>query len=336
MNKYLLIISLVISSFSTQATNLIKDERVKSQKSCFTRIFTDYDSWRNDFENKFKKKIKSEEKLEVALDKFDSRFGREKFDYYQNSLSCYFFKYFVDGNPVKGYVIKPKFPKEKLPVLIYNRGGNGNQSAVVFTSMMKNLFPIANEGFVIIGSQYRGTFTKKSKVQDEFGGEDVKDVTELFNFIPNIEDADPERIGMYGASRGGMQTFLTLKQTTNIKAVATIAGVSDLLKLLEQRPRMENVYQDRIPNYNKNKVDQLAKRSVLKWVNELSQNIPILLLHGTNDKRVTFNQSIDLAEALSKNSIPHKLVLYPDDDHYLSNNKEKANKELVSWFREYL
>ena len=78
--------------------------------------------------------------------------------------------------------------------------------------MMRNLFPIANQGFVIIGSQYRGTGSKNNLL-DEFGGKDVNDVTALLDYIPSIKDADPERIGMYGASRGGMQTHLVLKQT---------------------------------------------------------------------------------------------------------------------------
>ena len=336
MNKYLLIISLVISSFSTQAPNLINDERVKDQKSCFTWIFTDYASWRNGMEKKFQRKIKSEEKLNQALIRFDSRFGKEKFDFFKSNLSCSTFKYFVDGNTVSGYVIKPKLSKGKLPVLIYNRGGNGNFGGVVFGSMMHNLFPVANEGFIIIGSQYRGTFTKHSSAQDEFGGNDVNDVTALLDYIPSIEGADEQRIGMFGASRGGMQTHLAVKNSKSIKAIATIAGNSDLLKGLTYRPEMEKVFKHRIPEYEKNKVAELEKRSVLKWVADLSPNVPILLLHGTNDKRVSVNHSIDLADALSKNNIPHKLVLYPDDNHGLMRNKEKANKELVSWFREYL
>jgi len=45
---------------------------------------------------------------------------------------------------------------------------------------------------------------------------------------------------------------------------------------------------------------------------------------------------MDLAAALSKNNIPHKLILYPEDNHGLIKSKVKANKELVRWFREYL
>ncbi|NQZ21761.1 MAG: S9 family peptidase [Colwellia sp.] len=326
MTKYTLILILVFSSFSSQATSLINDERIKEQKNCFSWVFTDYSSWQN-----AGTKVKSKkEKLQ-----FDALFGEEKFNLYKKNLSCSTFKYEVDGNDVHGYVIKPKFSKNKLPVLIFNRGGNANFGKIYFPRMFLDLFPIAKEGFVIIGSNYRGTFSKNTLL-DEFGGKDVNDVTALLNYIPNIEGADAQRIGMYGHSRGGMQTFLALKQTNNIKAIATIAGVTDLLKELEFRPFMEKIYTRQIPDYEKNKVAELEKRSVLKWVNKLSPSVPILLLHGEDDKRASVNNSIALADALAKNNIPHKLVLYPEGDHGLTKNREKANKELVSWFHKYL
>ena len=335
MKKHLTILFLALLSLSTQASNLINDKRITNQKNCFSSQFTTYDSWRMSMEKKYKDKNKSDEKVKHALFRFDATFSDKTFDLYKSKLSCRTFIYKVDGHDIYGYIIKPKTNKNKLPVLIYNRGGNGNYGTVFFGSMMRNLFPIANQGFIIIGSQYRGTRTGNNKL-DEFGGKDVNDVTALFDYIPSIEGADPKRVGMYGASRGGMQTFLALKKLNQVKAVASIAGVSDLLKRLEDRPAMEKVYRHRIPNYNENKIAELAKRSVLTWVDELSPNVPILLLHGTSDKRVGVNNSIKLADALSKNNIPHKLVVYQGDNHGLSMNKEKANDELVSWFRKYL
>jgi len=335
VSKYLILLSLVFLSLSTQASNSITDERITEQKNCFRSQFTTYDSWRGFMEKKRKKRIKSPEKLFKAMSVFDARFGEDKFNQYLNNLTCSTFKYQVGDKEVHGYIIKPKFTGKKLPVLIYNRGGNGNYGSVVFGSMMHNLFPIANQGFVIIGSQYRGTLTENHML-DEFGGKDVNDVTALFDYIPSIEGADPKRVGMYGASRGGMQTFLALKKLKNIKAVAAIAGNSDLLKGLTYRPEMEKVYRHRVPGYNENKIEELAKRSVLTWVDELSPNVPILLLHGTNDERVSVNHSIDLADALVQQKIPHKLVLYPQDNHGLVKNKNEVNKELVNWFRKYL
>jgi dipeptidyl aminopeptidase/acylaminoacyl peptidase len=335
MKKHLLLFPLLLASLSSNASNLINHKQVKNEQSCFSWVFADYDSWRGQMKKKYEKRVKSEDALIKKLAWFDSMFGKEKYEQFKSTLDCSTFEYEVDSLMVKGYVIKPKLAEKKLPVLIYNRGGNGNFGGVVFGSMMHNLFPIAKEGFVIIGSQYRGTHTR-SDTLDEFGGQDVKDVTALLDFIPSIKGADFERIGMYGASRGGMQTHLAVKQASNIKAIATIAGNTDLSKGLTYRPAMEKVYKKRIPGYLENKQTELNKRSVLQWADQLSPNIPILLLHGTDDKRVSVKHSEDFAVALSKHKIPHKTVLYPDDNHGLIKNKEKANKELVNWFQEYL
>ena len=252
MKKHLLILSLIIISLPSKASNLIVHEQVKNEQSCFSRGFSDYDLWRGKMKKKYERKASSEEVLNKKIAWFDSMFGKEKYEQFKLSLDCSTFEYEVDSLMVKGYIIKPKIAEKKLPVLIHNRGGNGNFGSVVFGSMMHNLFPIAKEGFVIIGSQYRGVQTR-SDTLDEFGGKDVKDVTALIGLIPSIKGADANRIGMYGARRGGMQTHLAVKQTNKIKAIATIAGNTDLSKGLTYRPAMEKVYKKRIPNYLENK-----------------------------------------------------------------------------------
>lgn len=58
---------------------------------------------------------------------------------------------------VQGYVIQPRSkPDTQLPVIIYNRGGNPWFATLKFDDLYKNLFPLADEGFIIIASQYRG------------------------------------------------------------------------------------------------------------------------------------------------------------------------------------
>ncbi len=336
MNKTLIALFFLITPLFGNTAELISDKSVLAEKNCFRQNFSDYDTWRESMARKYQNKFKTEVKIKRALARFDKTFTQEAFAAFKEQLTCQTFEYLVDGIKVNGFIIKPKGSTEKLPVLIYNRGGNGDFSAVKFTSMMHNLFPIAREGFVIIGSQYRGTFYKDKTHDDEFGGKDINDVTALIKLIPSITGADENRVGMLGASRGGMQTYLTLKQTGKVKAVAVIAGVADLAIQLEERPRMERVYKKRIPNYAQNKQAELEKRSVLFWLEKIPQDVPILLLHGMSDERVSVEQSIMLAEALEKADMPHKLVLYPGDNHGLVQNKAKATQKIVAWFNAYL
>lgn len=322
-------------SLSTKASNFIENNRIVSERDCFSNVLAEYDSWRTFMQSKFEKRAKSLVEVEKRLVNFDATFGKEKFDQFKSKLGCSTFIYTVDSIPVEGFVIKPKTSGKKLPVLVYNRGGNGRSGSVLFGPKMHFLFPIASEGFVVVGSQYRGSMTKADNL-DEFGGKDVNDVLTLIEHIPLIKDADPNRVGMYGASRGGMQTHLAMKQAKNIKAIATIAGATDLSLGLTIRPIMERVYKHRIPNYEDNKVAELEKRSVVNWVNELSPAVPILLMHGTADEKVSVKHSVLLAEELSKHNIPHELALYQGDNHGLWKHKQDSEQKLVEWFKQHL
>ncbi|MFY8282561.1 alpha/beta hydrolase family protein [Pseudoalteromonas sp. SSMSWG5] len=96
------------------------------------------------------------------------------------------------------------------------------------------------------------------------------------------------------------------------------------------------VYVRRIPNYKENKQAELEARSVMNWVDKLSPKVPILLIHGSDDKRVSVENSIQFAKALDKHQIPHKLVVYDGDNHFLMDHKEQLETELVNWFNTYL
>ncbi|KAF7781607.1 hypothetical protein PRUB_b0885 [Pseudoalteromonas rubra] len=304
-------------------------------KSCFRGVFSDYASWVGFMEKRFSSRELEDNLVKKKLAGFQARFSEIDFNAFKEQLSCQTFTYYVDGLKVAGYMIKPKQINEKLPVIIYNRGGNGNYGAVVFGSMMANLFPLAKKGFMIVGSQYRGTFTEADNL-DEFGGQEVNDVVALMNIITRIEGADVQRVGMFGASRGAMQTHLARKQMPGIKAIATIAGVVDLNQELAFRPSMEKVYQNRIPNYAADKEALLAHRSVINWVNTMPKNVPVLLMHGAQDKRVSVENSIRFSKALSKERIPNKLVIYEADNHSLELNRQAVFSELAEWFHTHL
>lgn len=263
-------------------------------------------------------------------------FPREDFERGQQQLECSAITYESDGLTISGWMMVPKGkPDTKYPVLIYNRGGNGSFGALDFALLMTNVFPYAEHGFIVLASQYRGVPETDPKRfgTDQFGGDDVRDVTRLIELAKRLPNADPHDIFMLGISRGGMMSFMAARRSRDIKAVAVISGVSDLESELQFRPEMEQVYLERIPGYRTGKARVLAERSVIAWAQDLPGDMPVLLLHGDKDERVSVATGSRLHQRLDELRRPNKLIVYAGDDHFLSHHRKEAIEEVVRWFR---
>ena len=263
-------------------------------------------------------------------------FPREHYEKAQAALDCRAVRYDSDGLAISAWMVAPKRPPgTRLPVLIYNRGGNGSFGALTFATAMLHLFPYAHEGFVVLASNYRGAEDDDPAKpgQDEFGGADVRDVERLLALVDRLPQADPDNVFMLGVSRGVMMSYLVARNTDRIRAIASINGEADLEASLAFRPEMGNVYSERMPEYATRKSELLAQRSVLHWAEELPRETPILMVHGSRDERVDPANGPRLKQRLDELGHPNKLVTYADDDHFLSKNHDAALAEVVGWFR---
>lgn len=239
------------------------------------------------------------------------------------NINFYFITYQSDGFTVKGIVIEPKL-EGKYPVVIFNRGGNRNYGQLTITTLMRLTAKLAENGYVIIGSNYRE--------KDEFGGEEINDVLYLTETIKELEKADTSRIGMLGWSRGGMMTYLALQKSNKIKTAIVGNGASDLFDSAKFRPKMEtNVFAECIPDYWENRTSELKKRSAIYWVDELNKNSSLLILCGTNDKRVNPKQADRIAKKLSEINYDFELKKY-ETDHFFSRYREELNNLIINWF----
>ncbi|MBT8319250.1 MAG: prolyl oligopeptidase family serine peptidase [Gramella sp.] len=253
---------------------------------------------------------------------------------YLDSIDIYGITYLSDGLKVNGLLVKPK-KKGKYPGIIYNRGGNRDFGALVIAHGAITLGRIAKEGYVVIASQYRGNAGGEGR--EEFGGNEVNDITILPEVLKEIEAADTDRIGMYGWSRGGMMTYLALTKTDKIKAAVVGGAVSDVYSAIDDRPDMEaSVFSELIPNYYTNKEEELAKRSAIKWVDKFPKDVPVLMLHGNADWRVKPEQSLKMALEFEKYRIPYRLIMFEGGDHGISEHKEEVNSQVINWFDRYL
>ncbi|MGM7447006.1 MULTISPECIES: alpha/beta hydrolase family protein [unclassified Idiomarina] len=263
-----------------------------------------------------------------------SRINKKEFLDLKANFTCKVIVYQSGQYPVGGILLTPKTENDqKVPAVIFNRGGNGRFGALNYSSIFLHLKPIAEMGVAVLATQYRGGMELTdgpAESVDEFGGSDVKDVINIVRLASQLPYVDENQIHMVGFSRGAMSAFISLKELSNIKSLTVLGGPSDLFKTLEERPEMEKVFDYRVPSFTSNKESELRKRSVVYWLDELPGELPILILHGAKDERVSVEQAKILADKLSDINHPHKLVIY-DDYHGLPFSQGLMYKEINAW-----
>ena len=242
---------------------------------------------------------------------------------YLTTLNFSEIEYLSDSLHIKGLIVEPK-AAGKYPVIIFNRGGNRTFGALSLGTIITYTSKLAAQGYIILASNYRE--------QDEFGGKEINDVLNLIETTKTIQKADTTRIGMFGWSRGGMMTYLALKNSAIIKTAVVGNAPTNLFSTLQKRPELEkNVFSECIPNYWKKKEEELKNRSVVYWAEKLNKESSLLILYGTKDRHVNFKQAERLAEKLKSINYNFRVKGYKTD-HFFSNKKEELNSELIKWF----
>jgi len=323
--------ALLLSTYAFADSTSPNVELVGMQ-SCYGEQFKTYDKWIDTVASM----QKTEQAAERVRERFKSAFPKVQYERYKERLECKQYTYKVDGAYVNGFYVAPA-GKKNLPVLINNRGGNGSYGSWVFTNIYNQLFPLAEKTqMAIFATSYRGAHPKLPG-KDEFGGADVADVVALPQLFKHFPAVNAARVGVYGASRGTMQSLRAVQEGLKADALVLYAGSYDFEAELEFRPEMERVYKARIPNYESNKADELAKRSAIEWVDELPRDLPILLIHGKADRKVSVESSISFAKKLKELGFTYKLSLYEKPHgHGYGINMGAIYSETNEWFKRYV
>jgi dipeptidyl aminopeptidase/acylaminoacyl peptidase len=289
--------------------------------------FNTYKEWLNDTKGK-KVNLK-------RLERFQKLVDPKEFSHFKKTVESHWISYQSDGLKIAGVVAYPKkYSGQKLPVVIFNRGGNdtGGNSRI---GLYKLIFPLAEQGYIVLASNYRGS--KFSEGKDEFGGKDVNDVLRLLDIVETISFADKTRIGMVGWSRGAMMTLQAARKSNKIKTAVVAAGSVDYFSTLQRRPSLEKrVLARLVPNLDRKRKVELEKRSAIFWLEELNRKMPILVMHGKEDWRVDYGQSKMLVEKLSELKHPFKFESFEYGDHSLTFYKDEWQSALYAWLKETL
>ena len=255
--------------------------------------------------------INQYEKIEdiISIEKLDlGRMSSEGVE-----VSTYKVKYQVDDCTVVSYLSVPDACIEEetaYPCIIFNRGGNREFSA----NEPENIAYMAeSSGKVIFATQYRGV--DGGTGTEEFGGADLKDVLRLIDFCEEFAFVDMEQVYMMGVSRGGMMTYMAVREDSRIKKAVVISGLADAFMGYDERTDMQTVFEELVGETPKSNPGEYEKRSAVCWAEEIK--CPILIIHSKLDERVSFEQAEKMVKSLEKAGKEYKFVSYEDDVHGL-------------------
>lgn len=250
--------------------------------------------------------------------------------------------YLSGGLRVKGFVLTPK-KEGRFPVVIFNRGGCRESIGVLTKAYVARwLSVLADWGYVVVASQYRGAAGSEGK--DEFGGADVDDVVNLFPLIDSLPNADASRVGMYGYSRGAVMTYLALTRTPRVKAAIVVGALADLRTDQRRRKELNLPAHDiedfclrqLLPNYDQNREKELDARAPVKQAAKMNRSTPILILHGASDWAALAYEGLDMAAELLRLKHPFRLVMFEGGDHGLDLYMPEVDRLTKDWLDRYV
>lgn len=230
--------------------------------------------------------------------------------------------------------LPPNFDKHrKYPVLFHVYGGPMSQTVekkfkVDFQKILTSYGIIV----VIVDGRGTGKMGRKfrSVVRDHLGRYEVEDqITAAKNWASRTY-IDKDRIGIWGWSYGGFMTLKTLETDAGntFKYGMAVAPVTDWRYY-------DSIYTERYmhtPEHNQQGYEQ----SKVSNVTALGENERFLVMHGTGDDNVHFQNTLVLLDDLNKGEVENfDMMAFPDSDHsiYRHNANTIVYDKLESWIK---
>jgi dipeptidyl aminopeptidase/acylaminoacyl peptidase len=241
----------------------------------------------------------------------------------------------TDGQKVQTWVVyPPNFDKnKKYPMITYCQGGPQQQISQ-YWSYGWNFLTMASEGYIIVAPNRRGCpgFGQDwiDAISQDYGGAAMQDILAATDSIASHPYVDNNKLSAIGASAGGYAVFwLAGNHEGRFSSFISHCGV---FNLASKYGSTEELW---FPNWDNG--GPYWKRAHQKYYREHSPHsyvdnwdTPILIITGEYDFRVPYTQSLEAFTAAQVKGVPSRLIVYPEENHWVIKPQEK-----LFWYSEF-
>ena len=229
-----------------------------------------------------------------------------------------------DGTTLYGQLLLPaEASAGKVPVVMYVYGGPAGQLVVDQWGGTTALFHqfLLRKGFAVFTVDNRGTPNRgrafSAAIRHQYGAIELKDQLAALNqLLPQYPQLDKERVAIWGWSGGGSMTLYAMTHSDVFKAGVAVAPVTD------QR-NYDTIYTERYMGLPKDNAKGYDDGAMTKTAAQLHG--ALLLVHGTSDDNVHFQNSIQMIDALVKADKPFRLMIYPNKTHGIAGKAAQTH-----------
>ena len=241
------------------------------------------------------------------------------------------------GDTLNGWMLKPANfdPSKKYPVLFCNYGGPGSQQvANRFGAVSAWHQMLAQKGFIVVsvdntGTGFRGEeFKKKTYLQ--LGKFEIEDQIDAAKYIGNMPFVDKSNIGHWGWSYGGFMSSLAITKGNDVfSAAVAVAPVTSWRYY-------DNIYTERYMRTPQENASGYDDNSPINFTDRIKGKY--LIVHGTADDNVHFQNATQMISALVKSNIDFESAYYPNKNHGISGQLDNTSfhlwSKMTNWIME--
>jgi len=241
-----------------------------------------------------------------------------------------------DGLTIPGYLSLPDENGKNYPTVIMPHGGPFARDNWRFDYWVQYL---TSQGYAVLQMNFRGSTGYGDAFREmgrhQWAGKMIDDINDGAKWMIEQGYADPERMAIVGGSYGGYAALQSIVEEQSLyKCSVAFAPVTNL----ENRFRYYQQFGDTnsYTDYMISNDYTLEEASPSQNVDKI--NVPVLLLHGVEDRSVRVTQSQFFYKNMKNAGKDIKYIEFEDGDHFLSQEKHRVKflEEMGHFLKENL